>query len=84
MGREYDRCLPDVTGKHICSAILLHRDTVLLTSNHHMQLADDDVCSGTFNRTGRIISHDLRQISLNGTTAVKLCDAVFGLCQVGF
>ncbi|EIM91606.1 sphingomyelin phosphodiesterase [Stereum hirsutum FP-91666 SS1] len=46
-----------------------------------LQLADDDVCAGTFNRSGRIISHDLRQISLNGTTAVKLCDAVFGLCQ---
>lgn len=48
----------------------------------YMQLADDEVCVGTFNSTGLILSHSLRGFSPNGTTAVKFCNAVFGLCQV--
>ncbi|EIM91610.1 acid sphingomyelinase [Stereum hirsutum FP-91666 SS1] len=46
-----------------------------------LQLADVEVCSGTFSRTGLILSHGLRGFSPNGTTAVKFCNAVFGLCQ---
>ncbi|KAI0291225.1 acid sphingomyelinase [Multifurca ochricompacta] len=45
------------------------------------KLADNDVCIGDFALAGPILAHSLRGMSSNGTTATKLCSAVFGLCQ---
>lgn len=44
-------------------------------------MADPDVCQGSLSKSGPILAHDLRQISMTGQTATKFCDAVFGLCD---
>ncbi|KAA1479007.1 hypothetical protein DENSPDRAFT_89208 [Dentipellis sp. KUC8613] len=46
-----------------------------------LQLADDAVCAGEMQRSGPVLAHSLRGFTVNGTTATKFCDAVFGLCQ---
>ncbi|KAF8524305.1 sphingomyelin phosphodiesterase [Hysterangium stoloniferum] len=45
-----------------------------------LKLQDDDVCAGTFNLTGPVLAHSLRQFTVGGTTAVKFCTVTFGLC----
>ncbi|KAF8591354.1 sphingomyelin phosphodiesterase [Ramaria rubella] len=45
-----------------------------------LKLEDDDVCTGTFNLTGPILAHSLRQFTIGGNTSIKFCSAVFGLC----
>ncbi|TFY73601.1 hypothetical protein EWM64_g10411, partial [Hericium alpestre] len=42
---------------------------------------DDDICAGEMQLSGLIMAHDLRQFTVNGTTATKFCEAVFGVCQ---
>ncbi|KAJ6560941.1 sphingomyelin phosphodiesterase [Mycena sp. CBHHK59/15] len=42
-------------------------------------VADPDVCTGVIAGTGPILAHDLREISLAGQTAQKLCDALLGM-----
>ncbi|KAL4255855.1 Sphingomyelin phosphodiesterase [Pleurotus pulmonarius] len=42
---------------------------------------DPDVCTGISSAVGPIIAHDMRQISPDGRTATRLCDALFGLCD---
>jgi len=45
-----------------------------------IQLADDDVCAGTFKLDGPILAHSLRNFDVGTITAQKFCFAVFGLC----
>ncbi|KAF8591353.1 sphingomyelin phosphodiesterase [Ramaria rubella] len=45
-----------------------------------LKLADDDVCVGTFNLSGPVLAHSLRQFDPQGDTATKFCFGVFGLC----
>ncbi|KAF8478320.1 sphingomyelin phosphodiesterase [Gautieria morchelliformis] len=45
-----------------------------------LKLADADVCAGTFELSGPILAHSLRQFSVQGNTATKFCSAIFGLC----
>ncbi|EJD50481.1 putative acid sphingomyelinase [Auricularia subglabra TFB-10046 SS5] len=42
---------------------------------------DDDVCDGIMATQGPILAHAIRRINTLGSTATKLCNAVFGLCQ---
>ncbi|KAJ7067511.1 sphingomyelin phosphodiesterase [Mycena amicta] len=42
--------------------------------------ADVDVCTGLLAREGPILATDLRQISSTGTAAMRLCDALLGMC----
>ncbi|KAJ7717036.1 Metallo-dependent phosphatase-like protein [Mycena metata] len=46
-----------------------------------LKLEDDDVCVGGITEQGPILAHALRGISPLGTTATKLCEGTFGLCQ---
>ncbi|KAF8195282.1 sphingomyelin phosphodiesterase [Mycena galopus ATCC 62051] len=43
-------------------------------------VADADVCTGLIEREGPILANDLRQINTTGQTAMKLCDALMGMC----
>ncbi|KAI0311070.1 sphingomyelin phosphodiesterase [Amylostereum chailletii] len=43
--------------------------------------ADDDVCAGELERSGPLVAHALRALDAGGTTAMKFCEATFGLCQ---
>ncbi|KAJ7635024.1 sphingomyelin phosphodiesterase [Roridomyces roridus] len=45
------------------------------------KLEDDDVCVGAIGEQGPILAHALRNISPLGSTATKLCEGTFGLCQ---
>ncbi|KAF8591358.1 sphingomyelin phosphodiesterase [Ramaria rubella] len=46
-----------------------------------LKLDDNDVCAGTFNLTGPVLAHSLRQFTLQSNTATKFCYAAFGLCS---
>ena len=44
-------------------------------------MQDPDVCEGDVARHGPIIAHDLRHIDTGGTTARRLCDALYSTCD---
>ncbi|KAJ7255864.1 sphingomyelin phosphodiesterase [Mycena haematopus] len=53
----------------------------LIATCKALKLEDEDVCVGSISEQGPILSHALRGISPIGTTARKLCEGTFGLCQ---
>lgn len=52
----------------------------LINTKYNDQNDDDDVCEGNVSRHAPALAHDLRSISVDGDTATKLCQIVFGLC----
>ncbi|KAI0050799.1 sphingomyelin phosphodiesterase [Auriscalpium vulgare] len=69
---------PLQTAAHLGNDVFV---STLTTVCQTLKLAVDDVCAGEFHRSGPILAHSLRAFSVDGTTATKFCDAVFGLCQ---
>jgi len=74
-----------------CQALLLPLQTLAYQGNEPfsttltkvcqtLKLQDDDVCAGTFNLRGPILAHSLRQFTVGGTTSIKFCTSIFGLC----
>ncbi|KAJ7131701.1 Metallo-dependent phosphatase-like protein [Mycena crocata] len=54
---------------------------VLIVTCQVLKLEDNDVCVGAISEQGPILAHALREISPFGSTATKLCEGTFGLCQ---
>ncbi|KAF8195288.1 sphingomyelin phosphodiesterase [Mycena galopus ATCC 62051] len=74
-----------------CLALLGAFQTIALTGNDPfivtftslcigLGAADPDVCTGLIELQGPILANDLRQINATGQTAMKLCDALLGMC----
>ncbi|KAJ7446916.1 sphingomyelin phosphodiesterase [Mycena galericulata] len=55
-------------------------DTLISTCKV-LKLEDEDVCVGAISEQGPILAHALREISAFASTATKLCEGTFGLCQ---
>ncbi|KAF7318988.1 Sphingomyelin phosphodiesterase [Mycena chlorophos] len=53
----------------------------LVSTCQILELEDRDVCSGAINEQGPILAAALRSISPFKSTATKLCEGTFGLCQ---
>ncbi|KAJ6588646.1 sphingomyelin phosphodiesterase [Mycena capillaripes] len=53
----------------------------LIATCKAFKLEDEDVCVGAISEQGPILAHGLRGISPFGTTATRLCEGTFGLCQ---
>jgi sphingomyelin phosphodiesterase len=65
--------------RKVCATI------VYLRSNYRnvqiSQFAEPEQCEGDLSAQGPILAHDFRNIAVNGISAARLCNAIFGICE---